>query len=120
MALAWSPDGKWIATGGTDRIINLNEVIGTREMKLEGHSADVLAVAWSPDGARLASASRDKTVRIWDVVSGQEHLLLGGPDWGSMRDVAWSPDGQQLYALESNVNQIWVWDATKAYARLTP
>ncbi len=68
-AVAWSPDGKWIASGSNDNTAQIwNASNGSHVHTYRGHSDRVEAVAWSPDGQRLASGSDDKTVQMWQAV----------------------------------------------------
>jgi WD40 repeat protein len=120
MALAWSPDGKWLASGGEGRVIHLYEISSDRVLELEGHAAEVLSLDWSPDGARLASAGGDRTVRVWDAETGKELLSFGGQKWGRMKDVAWSPDGFRLYALDLDVKHVLLWDAIPSGVQGSP
>ena len=67
-SIAFSPDGKFIASGGRDSRIEIWDVAtGLSLRELRGHTGPVLAVAVSPDGRMIASGSEDRTIRIWDA-----------------------------------------------------
>ncbi len=69
IAVAWSPDGKHIASGSGDGIVQVWDAVdGGHKFTYDGHSSPVYAVAWSPDGQRIASGSNDKTVQVWQAV----------------------------------------------------
>jgi WD40 repeat protein len=107
--LAWSPDGRWLATAsrdGTARVWNCDT--GACATVLEGHSGMVEMVAWSPDSTRVATASRDHTVRIWNAVAGETIDELTGAD-DVVRAVAWSPDGR-FVAAGSRDRIVRIWD----------
>ncbi len=116
-SVAWSPDGKRLATGSSDRTIKVWDAAGGQELlSLKGHNGGVYSVAWSPDGTRLASGSLDGTVKIW-YATGQELLTLKGHQSG-VDSVAWSPDGNRL-ATGSFDNTAKVWNAASGEERGT-
>lgn len=96
LAIAFSPDGKYLATGDTDYKIRLWR-IATDEivLTLQGHEGWIRSVAFSPDGRMLASGSEDRTIGLWDMATGQCRRTLKGHQ-GWIRSIAFSPDGQWL------------------------
>ncbi|OQY53442.1 MAG: hypothetical protein B6247_15030 [Candidatus Parabeggiatoa sp. nov. 2] len=72
-AIAFSPEGKRLATGSSDTGVYLWEVSSAQLIqRIEGHSDSVSAVKFSPNGELLATASWDQTVRLWRMSSGEE------------------------------------------------
>ena len=95
-SVAFSPDGKVLASGSSDKTIKLREVKTGRLINtLSGHSHTVMSVAFSPDGRVLASGSFDKTIKLWKVKTGREINSLSGHSH-YVYSVAFSPDGQVL------------------------
>ena len=66
--VAYSPDGKTLASGSVDKTIKLWSVAtGKEQATLKGHMKEVSSVAYSPDGKTLASGSFDGTIKLWDM-----------------------------------------------------
>jgi WD40 repeat protein len=111
-AVAFSPDGKRIASASSDFTLLLwdastGEPIGS---PLAKHSDAVTSAAFSPDGQRLLSASKDSTLRLWDTASGLPigDALKGHKDW--VTSVAFSPDGKR-FVSGSEDHTLRLWDA---------
>ncbi len=114
-AIALSPDGTKLASGGADRAIRVFEVTTGKELlSIEDHADWVMDVAWSPDGTKLASASRDKTAKVFDVKTGDSLVTFNAhaqPVFG----VGFSPDGAQVISSGGD-KQIRIWNVTDAAA----
>ena len=68
VAVAFSPDGKTLASAGGENVIRLWDLATYKTVRtLEGHTDGVECLAFSPDGKILASGSRDKTIRLWEM-----------------------------------------------------
>ncbi len=110
VSLAWSPDGKNLASANAAEDVQIWDAASGRSLRtLQGHQSYVFRVAWSPDAMRLPTAIEDKRVRKWHPASGQLIRTLQGHS-DAVHGVAWSPDGKTL-ASASYDKTIRLWDA---------
>ncbi len=79
LGLAYSPDGRWLASCGADKMTKLMSAQTYEIAKLfEGHTHHVLALAWQEDANRLGTASSDGTVKLWDIEKGESVRTVTG------------------------------------------
>jgi WD40 repeat protein len=127
-SVAYSPDGKWLATGGFQTVTVRDARTGKEVWSAPGHDSLVRGIVFSPDSKRVATASgirhdpkrRDNggEVKVWDAATGKELLRLPvHSTWANC--VAFSPDGRFVAAGAGELavlgpphpTEVLVWDA---------
>jgi WD40 repeat protein len=123
-AVAFSPNGKTIATGewGYGAEIPIGNRVraadihlwdaetGALQRTLTGHTAAVVSLTFSPDGQTLMSGGFDCTVRVWDAHTGAPLKTLAGKDFGGVMEISLSRDGRMLAAGYAE-GEVRLWDA---------
>lgn len=111
----FSPNGKWLATGGSDRAVALRDPVTGKNLRvLRGHTGLIYHAAFSPDSKLLATAANDGTVRVWSMDRGDETARFDAwrDQTAAARCVAFSPDGGAV-ASGCTDGTIKLWDVAE-------
>jgi WD40 repeat protein len=114
--VAWSLDGRHIATAGDDASARVWDAeTGRLEAKLLGHAASVITVDWALDPSRLVTAAFDGTAKVWVIDEGGAHELmtLAAQETRSGTLAAFSPNGRHVLTGDIGINAVKIWDVSR-------
>jgi WD40 repeat protein/predicted Ser/Thr protein kinase len=108
-ALAYSPDGRWLAARAAEdkTVLLLDARTHEEAARFSGHDKPVFSAAFSPDSRFVATCSADRTVRVWPIDGGACRELSGHTD--EVFGAAFHPDGRRL-ATGGRDGAVWLWD----------
>ena len=114
--IAWSPDGKSIATASQDRSARIFDArTGAPRFAILGRGGEVYDLDWNPDATRLVTGHGDGAARVWHVTEGgprEEFALTAQDTRNGVSGVAFSPDGTHVITGDFGTTAARVWDVS--------
>lgn len=110
--LAWSPDGRRLATLArmSKEVTVWDYPTGKKAYVLSGHHGDISDVVFSPDGTLIGTTAQDSTMRIWDAADGRARQVIPLPNPSSLT-LSWNSDGKRIATFQTQEKVIRLWDA---------
>jgi WD40 repeat protein len=109
LVVTFSPDDRYVLTGGFDNIARLWDIQTGQEVRaITGHTGAVVGVAFSPDGRYILTSSHDQTARLWELNNGREVRRFPCNDLDILNKIAFSPDGKYVFMPGGDITtQLW-------------